>query len=207
MKSEIKTYNFSPLVYAVTRILITRPLRWIFHMEVAGGGNWPASGPAIIASNHASNMDPPLVGLSYYGHIRWMAKVELMKPRPLGWLLMKLGAFPVRRGEADREAIRRARELLDEGCVVGMFPEGTRQRNGKLGEAQPGVGMLALTPGVPVIPVRIRGSEQIVRGGRLRRPKVTITVGPPVDLEISGMSKGRAYHEASRRIMAAIGEL
>ena len=179
----------------------------MFHMELIGAENWPKHGPAIIASNHSSNLDPPLVCLSYPGYICWMGKAEIMGAPVIGWYLRKVGAFTVRRGEADREAIRRARELLDQGYVIGMFPEGTRQREGQLGEAQPGVGMLALTPGVPVIPVRIRGNDQIVRKGRLHRPKVTVTVGPPVDLEITGMSKSKAYHEAARRIMAAIGEL
>ncbi|MCL4472724.1 MAG: 1-acyl-sn-glycerol-3-phosphate acyltransferase [Actinobacteria bacterium] len=207
MTTEIKTYEFSPRVYAIVRVLITRPLQWTYHMELIGGENWPRQGPAIFASNHASNMDPPLVCLSYFGHIRWMAKIELLKAPVLGWLLMKLGAFPVRRGESDREAIRRARELLEQGYIVGMFPEGTRQRNGMLGEPQPGVGLLAMTPGVPVFPIRIRGDEKIVSNGRPHRPKVTVTVGPPIDLDITGMSKGKAYREASRRIMAAIDAL
>jgi 1-acyl-sn-glycerol-3-phosphate acyltransferase len=179
----------------------------MFHMELVGAENWPAHGPAIIASNHSSNIDPPLVCLSYPGYICWMGKVEIMEAPVIGWYLRKVGAFTVHRGEADRAAIRRARELLGQGYVIGMFPEGTRQRNGRLGEAQAGVGMLALTPGVPVIPVRLRGNDRIVRNGRLRRPKVTVTVGPPIDLEITGMSKGKAYHEASDRIMAAIGAL
>jgi len=176
-------------------------------MELIGAENWPVMGPAIIASNHASNLDPPLLCLSYPGYICWMGKAEIMTAPVIGWYLRKVGAFMVHRGEADRAAIRRARELLDQGYIIGMFPEGTRQRQGRLGEAQAGVGMLALTPGVPVIPVRLRGHDQIVRNGRPHRPKITVTVGKPIDLDITGMSRGRAYHEASRRIMAAIGEL
>ena len=202
-----KSESYSRLIYAISRVIITRPTKFLFHMEIIGAENWPEHGPAILAANHSSNMDPPLVCLSYPGYISWMGKVEVLRAPVLGWYLKKVGAFEVRRGEADREAIRRARELLDEGYVVGMFPEGSRQRDGHLGEALPGVGMLALTPGVPVIPVRIRGNDQIVRNGRLRRPKVTVTVGPPVDLEMPEMSKGKSYREASRRIMAAIEAL
>lgn len=194
-------------LYGLLRILITKPLLFFFRMEIRGTGNWPKRGPAILASNHLSNMDPPLICLSYPGQICWMAKAELMRVPVLGSFLIRLGAFPVRRGENDRAAIRRARELLEQGYVVGMFPEGTRQREGAFGEPQSGVGLLAMTTGVPVIPVRIRGTGEIARGGRLRRAKVTVTVGPQVDLEITGMSKGKAYREASRRIMAAIGEL
>jgi len=198
---------YSKLVYGISRLLITRPMRWLFHMEVIGAANWPARGPAIIASNHSSNLDPPLLCLSYPGYICWMGKAEIMNAPVIGWYLRKVGAFTVHRGEADRAAIRRARELLDQGYIIGIFPEGTRQRNGSLGEPQAGVGMVALSADVPVIPVRMRGNDRIMRGGRLRRPKVTLTVGPPVDLEITGMSKGKAYHEASRRIMAAIEAL
>lgn len=205
MKQESDPY--SKTVYWVSRILITRPLRFLFHIEVVGAANWPAHGPAIIASNHSSNLDPPLVCLSYPGYICWMGKAEIMDAPVIGWYLRKVGAFKVHRGESDREAIRRGCELLDQGYVVGMFPEGTRQREGSLGEAQPGVGMLALRSHAPVIPVRIRGNDQIVRHGGPQRPKVTLTVGPPVDLEISGMSRGKAYHEASRRIMEAIEAL
>ena len=197
----------SSLVYAIIRILLTTPLTLLYHFQVFGAENWPRRGPALIASNHASNLDPCLLGIAFSGQIRWMAKAELWKIPVVGWLFTKLGSFPVRRGESDREAIRYARELLSEGWIVGMFPEGTRQRDGGLGEAQAGVGLMALEPGVPVIPVRVRGHENILRGGRFRRPHISVTVGPPVDLDMPKMSRGRAAHEASRRIMEAIAAL
>jgi 1-acyl-sn-glycerol-3-phosphate acyltransferase len=197
----------SSLVYGITRIVLTTPLTLLYRFRVYGAENWPGRGPAIIASNHASNFDPCLVGIAFPGQIRWMAKAELWRVPLLGWLITRLGAFPVRRGESDREAIRRARELLRQGWIVGMFPEGTRQREGKLGEAQAGVGLMALEPGVPVIPVRVRGHENIIRGGRPHRPRITVTVGPPVDLDLPKMSRGKAAHEASRRIMEAIAAL
>ncbi|MDO8737280.1 MAG: lysophospholipid acyltransferase family protein [Thermoleophilia bacterium] len=197
----------SLLLYGFLRILITNPLKFFFRMEIRGTEYLPKRGPAILASNHLSNMDPPLLCLSYSGQICWMAKAELLRVPLLGKILTKLGAFPVRRGENDRDAIRRARELLEMGYVIGMFPEGTRQSEGAFGEPQPGVGLLAMTPGVPVIPIRIRGTGDIISGGWFHRAKVTVTAGPPVDMEIEGMSKGKAYREASRRIMAAIGEL
>jgi 1-acyl-sn-glycerol-3-phosphate acyltransferase len=199
--------QMSSFVYAITRIVLTTPLTFMYRFEVTGGDNWPRHGPAIIASNHASNADPCLVGIAFPGQIRWMAKAELWKIPLLGWLISKLGAFPVHRGESDRQAIRRARELLGQGWIVGMFPEGTRQRGGTLGEPQAGVGLLALEPDVPVVPVRIRGNELIIRGKRPHRPKITVNVGEPVDMDIKGMSRGRAAHEASRRIMAAIEAL
>ncbi len=199
--------RMSPLVYGVIRILLTTPLTLLYRIRIEGRQNWPRSGPAVIASNHASNLDPCLVGIAFPGRIRWMSKAELWKVPGLGWLITRLGAFPVRRGEADREAIRRARELLGDGFIVGMFPEGTRQREGSLGEAQAGVGLLAMEPGVPVIPVRIRGDELVMRGLRPGRPRITITVGRPVDVDAAGLPRGRAHREAGNRIMRAIGEL
>jgi len=205
--SEISADRLSPVIYAVSRVLITRPLRLIYGIKVVGAENWPENGPAIIASNHSSNMDPPFLCLSYPGYIRWMGKAEILKVPVLGWYLYKVGAFRVRRGESDREAIRSAQELVEAGHIIGMFPEGTRFRDGHFGEPQAGVGMLAVKLGVPVIPVRLRGNDQVVRNRRPHRPHVTVTVGKPVDLDISGMSKGRSYREAARRIMEAIGEL
>jgi 1-acyl-sn-glycerol-3-phosphate acyltransferase len=202
-----KTDPYSKLVYGISRVLITRPLRWLFHIKLVGAENFPERGPAIIASNHASNLDPPLLCLSYPGYICWMGKEEIMTAPVIGWYLKKVGGFIVRRGKADREAIRRARELLGQGYIIGMFPEGSRQREGKLGEPQAGVGLLALEPGVPVIPVRIRGNEGIITGKRPHRPRITITVGGQVNLEITGMSRSKAAHEASRRIMEAIEKL
>ncbi len=197
----------SSFVYAITRIILTTPLTFFYRIKISGAENWPRKGPAVIASSHASNLDPCLVGIAFPGQIRWMAKAELWKVPGLGWLITKLGAFPVRRGESDREAVRRARELLKQGYIVGMFPEGTRQREGTLGEAQPGVGMLALEPGVAVVPVRIRGDERVMRGLKPGRPRITISVGKPVDLDMDGLSRGRAYREAGNRIMAAISKL
>lgn len=194
-------------LYALARVILTPTLRLLYGLRVEGAANWPRRGPAIVAVNHASNLDPLFAAVAYPGEICWMSKAGLWKVPVISWLITRLGAFPVKRGESDRDAIRRARELLKEGYVIGMFPEGTRQRGEILGEPQPGVGMLAMEPGVPVIPVRIRGNEKAIRSSFPRRPRVTVTVGPPVSLDVSGMSKGKAYREASRRIMEAIAAL
>src|SRR3990167_2646627 len=114
----------SSFVYAIARIILTTPLTILYRIRIYGAENWPVRGPAIIASNHGSNLDPCLLGIAFPGQIRWMAKAELWKIPGLGWLVTKLGGFPVHGGEPDRDAIRRARELLQTGWIVGMFPEG-----------------------------------------------------------------------------------
>ncbi|RJO60771.1 1-acyl-sn-glycerol-3-phosphate acyltransferase [candidate division WS5 bacterium] len=186
---------------------LTRLLRRLYICEVIGRENLPISGPAILASNHASYLDPMILGISYSGNIRWMAKAELWKVPVFRWLIEKLGAFPVKRGKPDREALRTARELLTRKRVLGMFPQGTRVKGEDLGDAFPGVGMIALIENVPVIPIRVRGHDRVFRRGIPRFPAITITVGEPIDLDITGMSKGRASKEAANRIMEAIKTL
>ena len=199
--------RFSGVVHGITRIVLTTPLRRLWGCHVIGAENLPAQGPAIFASNHASYLDPMILGISYAGNIRWMAKAELWKVPVFRWLIEKLGAFPVKRGKPDREALRKARELLEARKVLGMFPQGTRIKGEDLGEAFPGVGMIALSEDIPVIPIRVRGHDQVFRQGIPRFPAITITVGEPLNLKITGMSKGRAAEEAANRIMAAIKDL
>ena len=194
-------------MYGIARIVLTRPLRWLYGCEVVGSANLPARGPAILACSHSSNMDPLLVCISYPGQIRWMSKRELWRVPLLGWLIDRLGAFQVRRGEPDRDSIRRAHELLKGGWVVGIFPEGHRIRESGIGEFLPGVGMLALQAGVPVIPVRIHGDERVGERLFLSRPRITLAVGPSVDLEVKGMSRGRAFREVTERIRQAMAAL
>ncbi len=199
--------RFSGVVHGITRVVLTAPLRRLWGCHVIGAENLPAQGPAIFASNHASYLDPMILGISYAGNIRWMAKAELWKIPVFRWLIEKLGAFPVRRGKPDRAALRQARELLVGKKVLGMFPQGTRIKGEDLGEAFPGVGMIALSEDIPVIPIRVRGHNQVFRRGIPRFPAITITVGEPIDLEIKGMRRSEAAKEAANRIMAAIKAL
>ncbi len=203
---------------------IIHPLfRLLYRMRVIGLHNVPREGPIVLASNHVSNIDPVFVGAACNRQVHFMAKVELWSFRPLGWLVQALGAFPVRRGEADREAIRTALELLDEAAVVGIFPEGRRQMAGKLGEPQPGVALLSMRAGVTTIPVLLRGTDRILRRKRLGFPRVTVRFGPPVPAEAEpgtgvsgtvaeargdgGRSRAERHREFSGRLMAALQAL
>ena len=139
-------------------------------------------GPGIIlASNHLSITDPILLDVVIDGsvgrNVRYMAKAEARSMPVLGWLLQRYGGFFVRRGQADREAYRMARAVLDGGDWLGLAPEGTRSRTGQLGEAKPGVVLLATRAGAMVLPVAIWGSEKLWPiGARLPRPGTTVHI-------------------------------
>ena len=141
------------------RALLFRTLFFlIFRWRVEGVENIPQTGGVLLVANHASYLDPPLLGSAASRPVHFMAKAELFKFPVLSWALPRVKAFPVRRGAADRTAIRTAIELLRQGEVVGIFPEGTRTPTGELLPPQRGAGLIALRAGVPVVPVALVGT-------------------------------------------------
>ncbi|HVY97824.1 MAG TPA: 1-acyl-sn-glycerol-3-phosphate acyltransferase [Solirubrobacterales bacterium] len=136
-------------------------------------------GGLVVASNHRSFLDPFVVGgcLPWRRPMNYVAKVELFRRPWQGWILSRLGAFPIRRGEADEEAMETARIVVERGGTVCIFPEGTRIRRGTLGNPRRGVGRLALQTGAPVIPTAVLGTENVRRGWRIRPRKVRVRLG------------------------------
>lgn len=167
--------------YRAVRFLVALVLRTVFRLEVEGRENVPGRGPVILASNHSSYLDPPVVGVGCPRRVHFMAKEELFSSRPLGALLGSLGGFPVARGTADRGALRTARRLLDGGEVLGIFPEGKRGR-GALGEGEAGTAWLSVVTGSPVVPVAVIGTAGAMTDGPLSfRPKrITVRFGSPI---------------------------
>ena len=144
----------------------------------------PADGPFILAPNHFSNMDHFFAGVYLRRKIRFMAKSQLFFRNPiLDYIYRVGGVFPVRRGHHDEEAFVTAHSILDRGGCVLIYCEGGRSRTGKLGEAKPGLGRLALESGVPVVPVAIHGSQSVRAWKRLVFPKVTIQYGEPISFD------------------------
>ena len=139
--------------------------------------------------------------------IHFMAKAELWKVRVLGGVIGALGAFPVNRGEADRQAVRRALEVLDAGAVLGLFPEGHRQRDGGYGAINPGVALFSLREGVATIPVVLEGTDRAVRRGIPRLPRVRVTYGPPLQMPAPTLSRAERSKTMSSRLEKAFRHL
>jgi 1-acyl-sn-glycerol-3-phosphate acyltransferase len=170
-------------LYAVVRLIVTPLFRLWFRMRVTGAEHVPAEGAAIIAPNHKSFWDSFFIGVCTQRHVRFMAKTELIEA-PYGPLLVRLGAFPVRRGEADEDALETARTVLRQGGVLALFPEGTRVRDPEsLGSPRRGAGRLALESGAPIVPAAISGTEDIFLGPlpRPRRVQVSFAEAIAVD--------------------------
>jgi cytidylate kinase len=181
--------------------------RFLFRMKISGREHFPLSGPVVLACNHRSNLDPFFLGVSVPRQIHFMAKAELWKVRPLGWVIDRLGAFPISRGEADRQAVKRAVEVLAAGAVLGIFPEGRRQRQGQLGDIHPGVTLFSLRDGVATIPVVMEGTERVLAGHRLRFPRVCVTFGPPLEMPEEGVPRSQRTLVASQRLADAFRSL
>lgn len=168
-------------LYAVVRALVTPIMRAWFRVRVTGSENIPARGAAIVAPNHKSFLDAFFVGLATRRHVRFMAKTELMRG-PLGWLFVRLGAFPVRRGRADAEAIATARAILAQGGLLVMFPEGTRVDDAHaLGSPHHGAGRLALETGAPIIPTAIAGTHKLWLGPIPKPRRVQVSFMEPIE--------------------------
>jgi 1-acyl-sn-glycerol-3-phosphate acyltransferase len=172
-----------------------------------GHENVPVTGPAIIAPNHASHVDPPFVATSLRRQNRTMAKIELFSAPILGPILPYVGGFPVKRGTADRTAIRTAIEHLAAGRLVVIFPEGRRGDGVNLQAPERGFAMIALKSGAPVIPTYISGTNKMLPRGakRLRRHPIQIRFGPPIDPKLY---TGKDANDAlAKDVMAAIEAL
>jgi len=195
-------------VYSTIAVLSWPLLYGLFRLRARGREHLPGEGGFVLAANHVSSLDPWPLGLPLWPRrfLRFMAKSELYW-WPLRHVLEGGGAFPVRRGQADREAIETAIRLCRDGHVVAMFPEGTRRAKGlrKKWEARPrtGAARIALEADVPLVPAATSGTDRLTRLGPLR-----VAYGTPVDLDdLRGRNDREATQEATDRLMERIYEL
>jgi 1-acyl-sn-glycerol-3-phosphate acyltransferase len=188
--------NKTDVIWALGRPTIGGAVRLVAPLRVYGAERVPREGGLVVAANHFSWIDPPALGAASPRTLYYMAKMEAHRVPGLGQLMRSFGAFSVRRGESDRDAVRTMRQIVRDGHALGMFAEGTRQRSGVPGPVQPGAAMVAITEGVPVVPAAIHGSHTWRLGNF---EPVSVAWGQP--LTFDGLPRGgRGYKEASVEI-------
>ncbi|HYM90181.1 MAG TPA: lysophospholipid acyltransferase family protein [bacterium] len=196
------------MVYRLSRALIRLVLRVACGFRVEGGEHEPPTGPLLIVSNHVSDLDPLVVGVTLRRPTHFMAKEELFRPPLLRWWITACGGFPVRRGEPDRGAFRTARAILERGGALGMFPEGTRGSSLRdLRPPEPGAALLALRTGATILPVAVIGTDVVLPRGasRPRRGTIRVRVGAPIRVDGAGNPPVRT--RADRERIDALGQM
>lgn len=162
-------------LYQVAKTVVYGALSPIYRFDVHGTEDFPKEGGVLVCSNHIHALDPPVVGILAPRPVHFMAKEELFNAPILKTLIPKLNAFPVKRGMSDREAMRKAIQLLKDGNVVGLFPEGTRSKDGVLKEGLAGAGFFALRGNAVVIPTAIVGPYKPFK-------RLKVIYGKPMDM-------------------------
>ncbi|MBM3684414.1 MAG: 1-acyl-sn-glycerol-3-phosphate acyltransferase [Actinobacteria bacterium] len=193
--------------YRIARAVLVGACRAWFRLRVEGSHHLPEHGPVILAPVHRSNLDTPIVAATTRRMLRFMGKDSLWaRSRAIGAVLSALGAFPVARGTADREALRRCQEVLESGQPLVLFPEGTRRSGPIVEDIFDGPAFLALRTGAPIVPIGIAGSEEAQpRGGRWIRPiRVHVVIGAPLVPTVGGGST--TSRRAVRELTATLQE-
>ncbi|WP_307331327.1 lysophospholipid acyltransferase family protein [Evansella vedderi] len=186
-------------LFRIGQFLCRTFFRLFFRVKVIGTEKIPDNIGVLLCSNHIHALDPPLVGAFIKRPTRYMAKAELFEAPILKGLIPKLGAFPIKRGMSDRQALRTGLKLLSEGEMVGVFPEGTRSKNRKLQKGLTGVGFFALRSNAAIVPCAIIGNYKLFS-------KLTIVYGAPISMEKLREEKASA-EEATEKIMEGIQTL
>jgi 1-acyl-sn-glycerol-3-phosphate acyltransferase len=194
--SRVRDVNHPSLWYPFGKFICGLFFRLGWRLHVEGVEHIPAEGPVIIASNHRSLADPPLIGAGIPRVVHFLAKKELFEFKPFGWLITRLNAHPLNRA-AGIGALKDAQEILEQGGVVILFPEGRRSKTEELQKPKHGVGMIAVRAKVPVVPAYIHNS-----GFLSRFKRISVTFGPPIPAgEISD------YEKMAQLVMARIQKM
>lgn len=185
--------------YTFAKSVVNAIFRPLYRIKAIGAEQFPKEGGVLLCCNHISNFDPIVVGIMIKRDVYYMAKEELFKVPVFGKVVEMCNAFPVKRGMSDREALRKGLKVLKEGHVLGLFPEGTRSKNGELGKGLAGAGFFALKSEAEVIPCAIIGPYKSFR-------KLKMVYGRPIDMK--ELRKNRASaEEVTELIMSEIHKL
>lgn len=201
----------SPAGYRLAKALLNRPLRRAYDIEVEGDAHLP-DGPVVLAANHRSFMDSIFLALVVDRTVSFLAKAEYFDRRRTAWIFRSTGQIPLRRGDpaGARRAIDTALGVLDRGGVVGVYPEGTRSRDGMLHRGTLGPARLAARSGAPIVPVGLLGTDEVQAPGE-RLPhvgkRVTVRFGQPIGLDQRSASHHAQLREATDEMMADIADL
>ncbi len=186
------------MLYAWLRVLLRIFYRIYFRLEPIGLHNIPETGPVILCSNHKSNWDPPTVAVSLQRNVRFMAKAELFGVPIFGSLIRKLGAYPVKRGGISKESVKLTLQLLEQGQVLLIFPEGTRKNTSGIGKR--GAATFAMKANAVIVPVAVAGDYKPFR-------KMKVVYGEPIQFEENGKATPEQLEEATEEIMRRIRAL
>jgi 1-acyl-sn-glycerol-3-phosphate acyltransferase len=198
------------VLYGFAYISLNIVLRAFFRMKVYGRANLPG-GPAILAANHQSYIDPTAIGASMLEEMYYLAREDFFEWRPFLWLCRKLNSIMIQKRRADRSALNAVLAKLAEGWKVLVFPEGTRSHDGRLQPPQRGISLLAHKSGVPVVPTYVSGTHRVLPRGRtmIHFHPISVSFGEPFRFDTALLDQGAhaAYEAFSHRVMEAIARL
>ena len=200
------------ILYRIVRALIVGFSRLYWRLSIEGQEHIPAEGPFVLAPVHRSNVDFAIASTVTKRRMRFMGKDSLFKVKPFAAFISALGAYPVHRGAADREALRKTLQMIEGGEPVVIFPEGTRQSGPEVQTLFEGAAYLATRTGVPIVPVGIGGSEKAMpKGAKFLYPtQVTVVIGPalhPTPPQEGKRTSRRAIHELTEQLHTEIQKL
>ncbi|MEW6616629.1 MAG: lysophospholipid acyltransferase family protein [Thermodesulfobacteriota bacterium] len=197
------------MIYKIVKLIVSLFFHSYIRLDIIGDRNIPRSGGVILAPNHISYLDPLLLGVGVKRKVYSMAKEELFKNAILRFIMTHLKAFPVKRGRVDRYALKRSLQILNQGKVLNVFPEGTIPLNSNTIEGKPGVAWLALKANVPVVPVKIIGSEKLLPDGKVfpKMGRARIIFGQPLSFKTKDNRHKKNREKISGKIMEEIEKL
>ena len=185
------------LTYGTLRRIGVPVLRGLYRLQTLGGDRVPAQGPVIVVANHESVLDPFVLGCAVERELRFLAKAELWRHRPVAWAMDSLHAIRVERGRGDRDALEEAELALEAGEAVAIFPQGSVRA---VGPWHRGAAKLAFATGAPVVPVRLVGTARALSRGRLGLPRLRVIVGEPILVDPTLANAGPVTIAAARRL-------